>query len=302
MGKGSGADSGRVERGQEPTPDDWTKLPAEFTYLKGAVVRYGQLMALGQPLCRRLKSSEREELREIALKIGWHNHDLPLQSWVVEHSIAGDTHEVELVEGLLVLLEHLGFDVSDYGPKQEPQWTLHLWDTLHYRALQAQVEALREILPDVQAFEVAIKALDRVPPEDRGEIAFWFLHPFQTSRTLDWIESHPPMFMADEPEVFSPWSYWGYLTAVSEFSWSRAEFWLDRGRPLSLIALDALANMDGTSESPIVQEANPKLLDPVSLDLAAPILTDYATRDGVPRVEDTVALIQTRWLSIIDRA
>ena len=84
---------------------DWTKLPDEFHYLARAAERYGHLMALGRPLQRRLKQSEVDELREVALKMGWHNHDLPLQSWLIRHTITGDSHEVELVEGLLVLLE-----------------------------------------------------------------------------------------------------------------------------------------------------------------------------------------------------
>lgn len=201
---------------------------------------------------------------------------------------------MELVEGFLVLLEHLGFDVSDYGPKREPEWTLHLWDTLHYRVLSYEhmIDHLREVLPDTQAFKVVVRCLSRVPRKDLPEIAFWMLNPFHTSLTLDWIESHID-------EVVSPW-HWSWLSTLSGFSWSRAESWLNCGRPLSLVALDALANMDGASESPIVQRANPKLVNPVPFDQAARVLSDYLAKDRVPRVERVVESILKRWSLITD--
>lgn len=277
---------------------DWTKLPAEFAYLTGAAERYGHLMALGRPLHRRLKASEREKLREVALQIGWHNHDLPIQSWLIQHSIAGDMQEVELIEGLLVLLEHLGLDVSDYGPKQEPQWTLHLWETLDPSVLGLHVEELREVLPDEQAFEVAVRAVDRIPPENLhllGYNPYWILRQFRSSRTLDWIESHASAIEEDEHEAFSPMWYWGALAAISEFSWPRAKSWLDRGRPLSLVALAALLNMSGESGSPFVQEANPKLLDPQPFDSAIRILNDYAIKDNSPLIKRVVDSILDKW-------
>jgi len=278
---------------------DWTKLPVEVAYLKEPAKRYGDLMALGQPLRRRLKASEREELRELASQIGWQNHDLPIQSWLVQQSIAGHHYEVELVEGLLNLLEHLGFDYSDYGPKQDPQWTLHLWDTLHYRVLQDHVDDLRDILPEAQAYEVVVRTLERVPREDLGEVAFWMLHPFRTSSTLDWIESHETAIEADAHEVFSPMWHWGDLAAVSRLSWARAKSWIGRGRPLSLVALDALINMDGTSESPVVQEANPNLPEYVPFDEASRVLKGHANPDQAPWVERKVESILERWPAII---
>lgn len=280
------------------TPD-WTKLTAEFDYLAAAAERYGDLMALCQPLRRRLKRSEVEELRELAPKIGWRNHDLPLQSWLVQHSIARHHDEVELVEGLLNLLEYLGLDVSDYGPKQEPQWTLHLWDTLHYNVLKLHVDGLRDVVSDPQAFDVAVATLRRVPSEDLGEVAFWMLHPFQTSRALDWIESHAAAIDANDPEAVSL-DYWSHLAAVSGFSWPRGESWLSRGRPLGRLALKAMLELGGFSESPVVQEAVPRLLAPAPFDLAAKLLGDYANQDRDPWVGDAVGRILERWADIID--
>src|SRR5262249_43693737 len=107
---------------------------------------------------------------------------------------------------------------------------------------------------------------------------------------LDWIELHAG-------ETVSPW-YWGWLAAISEFSWRRVGSWLAYGRPLSLIALDPLSNMDRESESPVVQEADPKLADPVPVHMAAVALRNYASKDRAPRVERSVESILKRWAII----
>jgi hypothetical protein len=238
-----------------------------------------------------LKRREVEELRELADRVAWNNHDKLLRSWVVEHSIAGDSHEVELVEGVLVMMEYHGFDRSDRRPKPEPQWTLHLWETLHYRVLQGVVDELRDVLPDDEAYEVALRTLERVPREDLSELALFLLYPFRTPRTLDWMEARSSALDASDN--------WAYLASVSEFNWRRAESWLGRGRPLSLIALDALSDMDGTSESPIVEEINPKLLEPEPFGWVAKILRDYAEVDRSPRVERAVKAILAKWPIIV---
>ncbi|WP_337176079.1 hypothetical protein [Paludisphaera sp.] len=284
----------------DPRPD-WTLLPAEFHYLVPAVERYGALMALSRPLPRRLKRREIAELRDLALRVGWNNHDLLLQSWEIEHSIAGHYREVELVEGLFILLDYLGFDVSDYGPKQEPEWTLGLWETLHYRVLQGHVDALMELVPEDEAFDVAVKALERAPEKGLADVAFFMLKSFQTGRPLDWIERHAHAVELGGPEGtgWPPWDFWYELATVSEISWARAEAWLERGRPLSLVALGALAEMAGDSESPVIQEVDPKLLDPVPFDRAARRLRDYAASDPTPWVTRKVEHVLERWSDIV---
>jgi hypothetical protein len=281
-----------------------------LAYIAEPAERYGPIAAGWATPRRRVTASEREELRELAVKISSSNHDLPLQSWLVEQSIArmartqaGQTWEDELVEGLLALLEHLGFDISDAGPKQEPQWTLQLWKTLHPRVLSGYVDRLRELFADAQAFPIALGTLDRDPPDGLAMTAFFMLHPFYTSRALDWIESHVDALKVrahgEESDHNLDLGFLGDLAAVSEFSWPRAETWLGRGRPLSLVALDALLNLDGTSDSPVVQAAAPKLLDPAPRELAARILRDYAIKDRDPWVETACKTILKRWPAIV---
>jgi hypothetical protein len=281
-----------TDRGQNGGPNpDWSRLPAEFTYLADAARRYGAVVTPDGRLTRRLTRKEREELGEIAKKIGWHNHELPLESWVIANISSDPDGLVHLVNGLGVILVQLGYDVSDFGPKEEPQWTLQMWGSLHHRVLwPTLLEHTREIFTDEQTLDIIFSTLERVPKADLAWTALLLLHAFGTPRALDWIERSALEDVGPD---------WGYLAAVSGFGWPRAERWLRRGRPLSLIALDALRNMEGKSESPIVEEANPKLCEPPPFDRAAQVLRAYAARDPVPRVERAVESVLKRWLIII---
>jgi hypothetical protein len=266
---------------------DWSKLPGNFGYLVGPAERYGGIASWDGPLRRRVKRSEVDELSKLARKIGWNNHEVLLHSWMCANA---DTCAAELIEGLLNLMERFDLDVSDYGPKQEPQWTIELWDNVYYRVLYCILEQTREVLPDDEAISLVFKALERVPKDELAITAFMLLHPFRTCEVLDWTETH-----ADEA---LPSCDWGFLAAVSEFSWSRATLWLRRGRPLSLIALDALVSMNGKSDSPIVRKARPRLLGAVPREEAKQVLLNYRSADPDPRVRTAVATILKSWRRI----
>lgn len=83
---------------------------------------------------------------------------------------------------------------------------------------------------------------------ERKNALLWFRSP----AVLDWIEIHAPNV--------SVTADWGRLAALSDLSWSRVEAWLSRGRPLSLIALDALAQfIQRPGQASIVTRLEPKL-------------------------------------------
>src|SRR5450755_946636 len=52
-------------------------------------------------------------------------------------------------------------------------------------------------------------------------------------KTLDWIEIN--IYRTTNINI-----NWGHLAAICHFNWDRADKWLTVGRPLSLVALDAL--------------------------------------------------------------
>ena len=75
------------------------------------------------------------------------------------------------------------------------------------------------------------------------------------------------------------------------------ERWLDQGRPLSLVALDAL-NACWLYNTPQLRERRPKLHDPPTPALLQFRLNQYAEQDNVPRVTRAVAAIVAHYEAI----
>jgi hypothetical protein len=106
----------------------------------------------------------------------------------------------------------------------------------------------------------------------------------RTPLALDWIER----VVGQQKSVSRAW---GSLAAKSYLDWPRLKQWLEGGRPLSLVALDALhyiAHYRGKmgQSSVVLGEA------PATGELTS-ALQVYAARDPVPRVTDMVAGLQT---------
>ncbi len=98
---------------------------------------------------------------------------------------------------------------------------------------------------------------------------------FHSTETLDWIEQN----------IFEPITEsWGYLAAASQFDWPRAESWLKRGRPLSLVAIDTLLAI-ARPQSPFLRAHEPRLIQPPKPARFRESLMEYATKDCVPRVQ-----------------
>src|SRR5882724_1683933 len=113
--------------------------------------------------------------------------------------------------------------------------------------------ACSQCLPLLEGFGLVTCKLSTLPKRD-VTIFKAALMGFRSERTLDWIESNH-----FAPIVES----WGRLAALSQFDWARAIKWLRIGRPLSLIALDALDSCWHYDTIPLKEE-KPKLLRPVS--------------------------------------
>ena len=88
---------------------------------------------------------------------------------------------------------------------------------------------------------------------------------------------------------------WGTIAVVLQFSWDRAAKWLHAGRPLSLIALDALilcidAN-DNQHQSDYFQENPVYLINAAPIEIMAKTVSTYLEKDKVPRTKRAVNLI-----------
>lgn len=146
--------------------------------------------------------------------------------------------------------------------------------------LAAFIEAAAACLPHEDALPRALAALEGVDGRELAREAMalaWFRSP----RVLDWIEA----------KATSPVSgTWGRLAACSSFGWPVATRWLDAGRPLSLVALDALSIlMRPAIIRPFGQ--TPRLLEAPSRAAILEKLHEHALRDPVPRVTRIVGRI-----------
>lgn len=81
---------------------------------------------------------------------------------------------------------------------------------------------------------------------------------------------------------------WGRTAAACGITWDRAQRWMEAGRPLSTVALDAL-HACVRYDSPLLAELAPRLLDPPDVATLRAALTQQMERDPVPRVKKLAA-------------
>jgi hypothetical protein len=114
------------------------------------------------------------------------------------------------------------------------------------------------------------------------------LNFIRSERVLEWIEENTH-------RIINVGLSWGHLAASSHFTWDRADKWLEEGRPLSLIALDALVFCTTVGErlnqSPWMRQIQPKLIDNPQPGFVAARLQEYLKADSVPRTKDAVRKI-----------
>ena len=154
-------------------------------------------------------------------------------------------------------------------------------------------EALSICLPVDEAFALLDAEIEACKDKDLAQNISALLY-LQNAKTLDWIERHIN-------RVKNVSDNWGGLAAASQFSWQRAEKWLAMGRPLSLIALDAVMfcttpKGQRQNQSFWLQQHPPSLANSPESEVIIRTLKNYLAIDSVPRTRDTVKKI-TRNLS-----
>ncbi|MCC6359441.1 MAG: hypothetical protein IT450_11920 [Phycisphaerales bacterium] len=145
--------------------------------------------------------------------------------------------------------------------------------------------------PHERGFAASIDALSHFAPNQLAKTCH-VLADFRDPRVLDWIEQH-----VSEPLT----RQWGDLAAVSRMDWARVETWLASGRPLSLIALDAMVACIGPrpSQSLLIRRLAPRIYSDASAATMRATLAEYASRDRVPRVRAAVDRIFANLESLI---
>lgn len=139
--------------------------------------------------------------------------------------------------------------------------------------LPALAQASAACLPRNEAFQLVVDALANLAARERRD-QMYALAYFRSSQTLDWIESN----------VFSPVTeVWGRLAATSGLDWARVEQWLATGRPLSLVALDALVSIINP-RTLLARQLQPKLIGEVAPHTVERVLGVYIQLDQAPRI------------------
>lgn len=146
----------------------------------------------------------------------------------------------------------------------------------HDDCLFVWAEASAKCLPPPEGLHKTIGALCAFRGralEDRMAALCWFRAP----EVQDWIASHVPRQNIS--------ASWGRLASLSDLSWSRIQEWLGSGRPLSLVALDALAScIPRPGQARILAVLGPKLQGCSEISSIKHVLEAYAAEDNAPRV------------------
>ncbi len=154
-------------------------------------------------------------------------------------------------------------------PERVPYWSL--------------VQATAACLPFEEGVARAETALVGMSERKRRE-SFPALAHFRSPRVLRWIECN-----ACEPSTEA----WGYLAAASGFSWDRAKAWIGSGRPLNLIAIDALRAMADPA-TPFLRALRPSLEAPPDESEMRQVLEAAIAADPVPRVKQRIGSLLSR--------
>lgn len=144
--------------------------------------------------------------------------------------------------------------------------------------MSAFLEAAASCLDKETALPRALAAVEHVGNEQLSRHALSLEH-FQSPEVLDWIER----------KVASPvLPHWGQLAASNGFDWKTATRWIDAGRPLSLVALDALKL--ALTPPPVGRPDRLTIKLPGAPDSGTVMryLKQYAVRDPAPRVTQIV--------------
>lgn len=169
------------------------------------------------------------------------------------------------------------------------EWVRELWKNYDKNLLYPISWATASSLPLEEGLNNVFEKLKLVSEKELPIASFTCLHRFRSNIILDWIESTCTMFNDN----------WGRLAVVCFPTWERMKSWLNKGRPLSLIALDTMENCVIGHGDYYVEQFSPKILG-TDINEVEEVLNDYYQKDGVPRVKMKLAGIMDNRKKIFD--
>ncbi len=269
----------------------WDILPDELEYLQAPAERYGchqvheEILEFIQSITPKIT----EELEYVARDIATRQHESLIMSWLDQYPL-DQFEESALVYFLLGILDELDLSVTPVpGDEDAGAFLRKRWETDHIHSFVSLAEETLEKMPFEEGRRLAIRGLDRVP-KNRLYDSIVVLGMFAAEDNLNWIEDHLCDPLTGE---------WGHVAALSRISWQRIEKWLDSGRPLSLIALDAMYSCYDY-DTDLLQAARPRVKDAPAPEIITARLHQYAQFDPVFRVERRVRQITDHLEEIVD--
>ena len=168
-------------------------------------------------------------------------------------------------------------------------WAKEQWDNRRKGySITYYAELISNCFEFEEAFEVIKSEIEKSDDKTFNDDILSFLY-LRNEKTLDWLETK-----TERLKTVMWNSSFGQLAASSRFSWQRCEKWLSMGRPLSLIALDALylcTTKNFTNQSSLLRKHKPTLTDNIKPDIIADRLHEYLVIDSVPRTTKIVGMI-----------
>ena len=135
-----------------------------------------------------------------------------------------------------------------------------------------------------EAFIIISKEIDNCEDKYLNEY-ITALNFIRNDKVLDWIENNIH-------RTTNIGLNWGHLAASSYLSWDRASKWLTSGRPLSLVALDAIMFCTTVDErlnqSLWMRQIQPKLIDNPKPEIVAVRLQEHLQTENTHRTKTTI--------------
>lgn len=214
--------------------------------------------------------------------------------------LAFEKHKIlETLKQKIIQNENLRFKAYEISAKVlkdfAADWIREEWANSGDKNIVIFAEALAECLPEDEGSKIALDYLSRLSSKELRENIHCLMY-FQNPKALNFIENIKDRIV--------PVTYiYGSVTAASSLTWERAEVWLKEGRPLSLIALDAICDCAATQNSVNralwLREHPPKLLEPKSIEEMNRVLDNYLKHDNVPRTRTAIEFIKNNWKLIL---
>jgi len=150
-------------------------------------------------------------------------------------------------------------------------------------------------LEPTRGFEMIAGAMNALSSKELSQYIDFFGY-FNSPLVLRWLEDH-------RDKITQVTTGFGVVCAANQFDWLIAKRWLESGRPLSLVALDALVQCGTTAtkqnRSLRLRENPPRLINPDSIDVMNHALDSYLEEDKVHRTKVTIAAIKKDWVDIL---